>query len=1029
MKRINIGLKDELHAKAKILAVLKNRTLSSLIEDALDRYIDENKELNSLNDLYFKNNSTKKTKSSKNKKSTKFNKKGKFNLFSIFVFIMIFLSLMFVVPFALGDIDMNVNVYHPNSNIFVDDINAFDFIIGADDAFEGDVDISSIMNVNPSSITISEKDFMECFNFGISGSNECLLLTPNVDYSSLGSYDVTYTINGEYDNDTMINITEAIITNSVDVIDHLSINIISPESLTNNNLLNVETNRNADCGYQVTSPYTTQIAALSGTELVHTVNMNLTIGGDYTIYVLCNDTKDIKSVDYSFEYDTTKSNIITQTPTGNVFSPSLITIETDDLATCYVELNNQNVSMNSSNNIAHQYNMDLPSGSYNYNVYCFDDANNVDETIVSFDVIENADVSLSFDKTQPFSDGSLEITLTTSKILTFSMLEYQYYGSSSFNELQLIKQDDYHYKAYLDIADSNDEKVGIFKFSGTDEDGLTIDGITPSTFNTDTMEPLKISSIAIIKQNEDGYNTNITWVLEDDNLKEIRIYKLNNSNVSLVNYYKIIDFNDGVVHSILDNNTNGTIYYKILAVDNSNNVGPLSELFSISFNIYNNDNSNNNGGTNNDDSNTQTSSTQSSTTNANTNTPVKITEEEKEELNEDSLEKITKTIEEIEDILVDLDWYNGNIETTEVYTELLIIKDLKLKTKINENVEILKNYKKEVDSLKKLTDDKEVAKRINVIKLKMNKVKSETPITLSLLGEKQDIQTYNIQTATKSLEYFLAKFKLEQNARDNEIENNLKLQDGLNIKTYIKVFTVEYLDESEKTFSLIRKEVAYDSLMEGISLIEYVPKTIAETVNDMNIVTENHIVLQEDPVVKWDYESIDFETKEIKYIVNKKVSLDQLRESYTTIAQKPEDNSGENKVTGNFISSVGDGLKKLKDNLIYLLGFIMLLGLSGYYVFLKYYDKTDIDGFLSDELKLDNKLSTNQSNDGLLSNLNVSNDSKIMPQLNAGMSGSMVFENLNESHGSTKSKVNLSKIRYVPDVCSTTNPIFFTSPF
>ncbi len=45
MKKINLGLPDKLHTSAKVLAVLKNKTLQDYILEAVERAIKEDKKL------------------------------------------------------------------------------------------------------------------------------------------------------------------------------------------------------------------------------------------------------------------------------------------------------------------------------------------------------------------------------------------------------------------------------------------------------------------------------------------------------------------------------------------------------------------------------------------------------------------------------------------------------------------------------------------------------------------------------------------------------------------------------------------------------------------------------------------------------------------------------------------------------------------------------------------------------------------------------------------------------------------------
>ncbi|RME53660.1 hypothetical protein D6783_01335 [Candidatus Woesearchaeota archaeon] len=45
MKRVNIGLKDNVHKKAKIIAVLKGKTLNTYLEEAIEKALKEDQHL------------------------------------------------------------------------------------------------------------------------------------------------------------------------------------------------------------------------------------------------------------------------------------------------------------------------------------------------------------------------------------------------------------------------------------------------------------------------------------------------------------------------------------------------------------------------------------------------------------------------------------------------------------------------------------------------------------------------------------------------------------------------------------------------------------------------------------------------------------------------------------------------------------------------------------------------------------------------------------------------------------------------
>ncbi len=44
-KRVNIGLKEKIHAQAKVIATLKKIPLNKFLEQAIEKFVEENKHL------------------------------------------------------------------------------------------------------------------------------------------------------------------------------------------------------------------------------------------------------------------------------------------------------------------------------------------------------------------------------------------------------------------------------------------------------------------------------------------------------------------------------------------------------------------------------------------------------------------------------------------------------------------------------------------------------------------------------------------------------------------------------------------------------------------------------------------------------------------------------------------------------------------------------------------------------------------------------------------------------------------------
>ncbi|MFH1641638.1 MAG: hypothetical protein ABIC04_01935 [Nanoarchaeota archaeon] len=144
-----------------------------------------------------------------------------------------------------------------------------------------------------------------------------------------------------------------------------------------------------------------------------------------------------------------------------------------------------------------------------------------------------------------------------------------------------------------------------------------------------------------------------------------------------------------------------------------------------------------------------------------------------------------------------------------------------------------------------------------------------------------DIQNknYNIQKIESK--------KVEQTLTDETINNMiaavadpnakaaLELLKGMKKPTITKnldVYELSTKDGSKAAFqSKIIISLSYGSSLNNLNLIENVPKTVAENAADL-VFSEDPVILQADPVVKWNFEHIpEGQTKEYSYTVNKKL--------------------------------------------------------------------------------------------------------------------------------------------------------------
>ena len=143
------------------------------------------------------------------------------------------------------------------------------------------------------------------------------------------------------------------------------------------------------------------------------------------------------------------------------------------------------------------------------------------------------------------------------------------------------------------------------------------------------------------------------------------------------------------------------------------------------------------------------------------------------------------------------------------------------------------------------------------------------------------------------------------------------------------------MDESAKEKTFINKRISYlePQSLQDIIVIEIIPKTIAENVNEVNFLDQKYEALKEDPIVKFGFLEFDYQGEDISYTLDKKIEMEELKNTKSIVLLNlntlVQDSS---KITGFSIFSLS-GLGLSKTNMIFLwVGVITILALSGYYL-------------------------------------------------------------------------------------------------
>jgi hypothetical protein len=573
-------------------------------------------------------------------------------------------------------------------------------------------------------------------------------------------------------------------------------------------------------------------------------------------------------------------------------SSVLFQVETNEGATCrYSETKG-----NSYSNMERTFDLDLETvhkktltglteGLYKYYVKCRNDSGNESgelEAIFSVNLPINAKIELS--RESPLNEGQVEVELTTSKIPSeVPSLSYSYDGVS-YGPVPLFGSGTV-WKGYLIISNDRKEQIGSFKFQGRDIEGnLGTDITEGGIFIVDTVEP---TTIADFKAEGVESGIKLVWSFYES-IKEFKIYRSDSPNVDYSNFYKSTtskSFTDTGV-------TKGkTYYYKITAVDKAGNEGALSPEVYATVLLQD------------------------------------------EIVSPTGLEPrfyglVDSVLSEIDVVSEDANAIKRSFDG-KTEKEKSLYQGLKLSREIDGGVTELGALRREVENYKLQSLARtELDKKLNSAELKLSTIKKKIPENLIIGSEKtndQQITENDISNAILSLSP-----ETSEDILNEKVKKSLEAINKANfkVKTSISNLEIVYMDGTRKSIALVKETVNSNlERNENISILEIIPREIAESSSELNIKNIEYNVVKENTIV-----SFYSDTREIDYSLDKNVDLDSIGKIKTLLIQEVETKIDAPLFTGYF-SFVN--FSENKSNLGIILGVLALAGLFVYFYFIK----------------------------------------------------------------------------------------------
>lgn len=563
----------------------------------------------------------------------------------------------------------------------------------------------------------------------------------------------------------------------------------------------------------------------------------------------------------SFSFNTSGPNTIAAEPSIIRASAAILQVVTERSVLCKytrtsgVSYEAMEGSFDFNFGTIHKENLfGLTDGSYTYYVACRNSTDTGNNMLTStFNVITPVSGRITLSRESPIRGGLVEISLVTSKpVQNVPSLSYSFNGVS-YTPIALSGSG-VNWQGHMIISAATGESVGSFSFSAQDLDGQTGNEIVQgSVFLVDTVKPRTIVDFDAV-----GYRSRVelNWHSDDDDIREYKVYRSLSPNVGYSNFYR--DTTNANSYSDVSVEAGKTYYYRIIPVDRAGNEGEFSiEAYATALLTE----TNASGG-----------------------------------LSPILMGQVDNSISSINIFLDDINQVEDSIDGKSE-DERFIFEQLGM-------VEDIRNSKSELASLKsdvskyKLQNlnQVELTNKLNGVELKINTIKKKIPEDLIISDKKEASNAALDSDVEKAI--FSINPAIDGESFEHKYRNSLEAMKTYEFSTKSEIYNFEivYLDGTRSKKALIRQEIS-TTLGENssLSILEIIPKEIAESAAEIQFRGGNYQVLKDDPII-----SFTSETKEISYVLNKNVDSNLLKDVRTMLFYDEEPALRASLITGYF---------------------------------------------------------------------------------------------------------------------------------
>ncbi len=662
---------------------------------------------------------------------------------------------------------------------------------------------------------------------------------------------------------------------------------------------------------------TTYVGTFSVAQGVHSVEYKCTLGAE------------LASASKVINVDTLPPTVTAKSPIGDaVGSYATLSVDTNELAQCKYGLTDASFdalsdTMSSASSAYALHSSAVvqitADGAITYYVRCKDVYGNAMSTseIISFTRKLMPVASITHETSgasSPLRAGTYKVMLTTNiPLSTTPSLSYSFPESKITNTV-VLSGDGSSWEGYIVIPQGAPDRVITFSFSGISIRGVIGTEISKgATVEIDAAPPGAVEGLAA-KSSAKGIE--LTWAKPTTNVDNTdtanvanalsyKIYRSQHEGVQITDYFATTSATQFIDAGAADARY---YYYRIAPVDAAGNIGELSQE------VY--------------------GSMIDEQLIGSTDLPIDAL----------SSARVNDAMAAIDSGILDANQVIDSLSLTTNPDEIKIIENMKFIELAKSSLAKLQESKTHLQALLKSgatpSDiDSAISDSAVVINnARLNLIKKIMPLQVIELKQPSDSQELE-----RNIPYAIMGSSLDSTQLKSYTTESIQLQDHVSITLFVSAFRTFDANGIQKEYTYIQKTVLLDDPKNQMKIIEVIPKSVAQSVSEINFEKEP-TVLAQDPVVAYDISVLQQE--KFSYVLNRAVALDEVKKSRTFVFSTPSVGNANgtakdaplnggvstSSLTG-FITKIGlPGIGSATDGVLILVGIVIIVVLGVYYV-------------------------------------------------------------------------------------------------